>query len=258
MRSIYLRLFALASLVGCKEDTCLYQIANPYYPGKPGSERLSAGVSGPDGQAATLRFDGGSSGSPQASISGWVTASSDSEVVVDTCDPSAGCRPTPYRLTATAPGLALAIPLGRGVTATWLFTSGWPSSYQRLGILDGLDASADGEHRVWLWAVDSDTQDDNVAGLFQVEKRALSCGSGVSNGCAPADDYAFRFTATNGGAQVTLTTGQDGTLLVTTNSGQQQHLSVHDLRSYQTGRCDDYWNFAWWAAGRPNALGDPE
>jgi hypothetical protein len=74
----------------------------------------------------------------------------------------------------------------------------------------------------------------------------------------PPDDYAFRFSAIVGGSQVTLATGQSGSLRVTTSVGQQQGLTVHDLRSHQSGKCDDYWNWAWWAAGHAGLNGDPE
>jgi hypothetical protein len=75
---------------------------------------------------------------------------------------------------------------------------------------------------------------------------------------SPPDDYAFRFSSLAGDSQVTLATGQTGSLVVKTTLGQQQHLTIHDLRSYQSYLCDDYWNWAWWAAGHPGPDGEPE
>ena len=268
----------MASLVGCKsqEKSCLYLIASAYTPGQPGSERLTAKVLLPDGQehsttaasSAAHSVDGGYRGgtlSLEGSISGHVTESSASEVVVDTCDSSTGCQPTRYRLAAAAPGLALAIPLGRAVSATWAFTGGGWSSGQQLAILDGAGGAdtTDGTRPVWLWAADPSTG-GSVAGLFQVEMQELFCNPspGTTHPCGggapPPDDYAFRFSATSGGAQVTLATSQSGTLTVLTSAGLAQHLTVHDLRSYQSDRCDDYWNWAWWAAGHPGPTGAPE
>jgi hypothetical protein len=103
-----------------------------------------------------------------------------------------------------------------------------------------------------------------VAGLFSVETQELFCNPspGTTHPCgggfSPPDDYAFRFSATSGGAQVTLATSQSDTLTVLTTSGQEQHLTVHNLRSYQTEACDDYRNWAWWAAGHPDTSGAPE
>ena len=277
MRWIWPCAIALASLAGCKsqERSCLYPTASAYSPGQPGSESLTAKVILPDGQehsataalSAATSVDGGTRGGTtrlEGDIRGRVSESSAGEVVVDTCDASTGCQPTLYRLAAAAPGLTLAIPVGRDVSATWTFGSGaWVSS-QQVAILDGSGGadSTDGTRAIWLWAVDPSMGGD-VAGLFQVETQELFCNPspGTRHPCgdfSPPDDYAFRFSATSGGAQVTLATSQSGTLTVLTTSGQEQHLTVHDLRSYQSGKCDDYWNWAWWAAGHPGTSGTPE
>jgi hypothetical protein len=230
----------------------------------------------PDGQehsasaarSAATSVDGGYQGGTgrlEGSISGRVSASSVGEVVVDTCDPSTGCQPTLYRLAASAPGLALAIPVGRAVSATWAFSGVGFVSGQQLAILDGAGGAdtTDGTRALWLWAVDPST-DGDVAGLFQVKTQELLCNPSPAtthpcgSGALPPDDYAFRFSATSGGAQVTLATSQSGTLTVLTTVGQAQHLTVHNLRSYQTDLCDDYWNWAWWAAGHPGDSGAPE
>jgi hypothetical protein len=161
--------------------------------------------------------------------------------------------------------LALAIPVGRDVSATWAFSGVGFVSGQQLAILDGAGGAdtTDGTRALWLWAVDPST-DGDVAGLFQVKTQELLCNPspGTTHPCGggapPPDDYAFRFSATSGGAQVTLATGQSGTLTVLTSAGQAQHLTVHNLRSYQTALCDDYWNWAWWAASQPGTSGAPE
>ena len=271
MRWIWPCALALVSLAGCKARDCLYAGAGPMNP-----ESLTAKVVLPDGQehsAATAAYaathvDGGYAGgtvSLAGGISGRVTESSAAEVVVDTCDASTGCLPALYRLDAGAPGLALAVPVGRIVSAAWSFGGGGWVSGQQVAIFDGAGgaSTSDGSRALWLWAEDPST-DGEVAGLFRVEKQELFCNAspGTAHPCgggAPApDDYAFRFSATSGSAEVTVATGQSRSLLVTTVSGRQQHLTVHDLRSYQSDRCDDYWNWAWWAAGHPGATGDPE
>ena len=274
MRWIWPCAVALASLAACKsqERSCLYAGASAYSPGQPGSERLSAKVTLPDGQEHSLTTVGSVDGGYrvggtrlEGSISGHVTESSAGEVVVDTCDASTGCPPTLYRLAVSAPGLTLAIPVGREVSANWAFTIGGRASGLQLAILDGAGGAdtTDGTRPVWLWAADPSTG-GSVAGLFQVEMQELFCNPspGTTHPCGggapPPDDYAFRFSATSGGAQVTLATSQSGTLTVLTSAGLAQHLTVHDLRSYQSDRCDDYWNWAWWAAGHPGPTGAPE
>jgi hypothetical protein len=271
----WLSLFVLAAsgLFGCKsqDDACLYTTAAPYSAGQPGSERLSARVILPDGQehstGAAASIDGGNRGAAlplEGSVSGHVIESSDGEVVVDACDPGAACEPALFRLSITAPGLGMAIPVGRSVSALWSFRIGGLSFSEEIAILDGSGANpADGTHALWLWAADP-SQGGEVAGLFKVEKQQLFCngaGTGThpcSSSAPPPDDYAFRFSAIGGDSQVTLATGRSGSLLATTSLGQQQHLTVHDLRSYQSEKCDDYWNWAWWAAGHAGPNGDPE
>jgi hypothetical protein len=224
-----------------------------------GQEHSLTTVGSVDGgyRAGGARLEGG--------IIGRVSESSAGEVVVDTCDPSTGCQPTLVRMAVNAPGLTLAIPVGREVSATWAFVGGLWSSSQQLAIFDGANGAnpTDGTRALWLWAVDPSTEGD-VAGLFRVETQELFCNPSpgtrhpCSPGVPPPDDYAFRFSATSGGAHVTLATSQSGPLAVSTTSGQEQHLTVHNLRSYQSDRCDDYSNWAWWAAGHPGNSGAPE
>ncbi len=74
----------------------------------------------------------------------------------------------------------------------------------------------------------------------------------------PVDDYTLVFSPLSGGPSLTLATGQTGTLTLSPNATTVQHLPVHNVRSYQTELCDDYGNWAWWAAGGANANGEPE
>lgn len=86
----------------------------------------------------------------------------------------------------------------------------------------------------------------------------MHANPGLGHGCGglnPPDDYAFVFTPTSGEASLTLTTGNSGTLAITTAPGLLQHPFVRDLRSYPTTLCDDYWNWVWSAAGHLGANG---
>jgi hypothetical protein len=156
MRWLFFGVPALLALLGCKseERTCLYTIADPYFSGGPGSERLTAKVVLPDGTEHSTRaieaLDGGSRGKTVTvggGIRGRVTEARADELVVDACEQGAGCEPSQYRLSVSAPGLALAIPVGRTVWATWSFlVGGWETSEQ-IAILDGNGGDpTDGNH----------------------------------------------------------------------------------------------------------------
>ena len=115
---------------------------------------------------------------------------------------------------------------------------------------------------LWLAAADSTVQ-SSIPLPFSVVQQALSCNPNPSpthpcGGAAPPDDYALVFTPASGEPPLSLATGKTGTLTLTPAPGLQQHLTVHNLRSYQTENCDDYWTWGWWAAGHAGASGQLE
>jgi hypothetical protein len=214
----------------------------------------------PDGSSQScssrLTTDGGVAlpywpGPITSEISGRVTAVSGTELSVDTCEAGFGCSPTVYRFSVAAPGLNLTVPVGRLVSVWWwLYYGGW-SCGQMLVISDSVSGTV---ARVWLAGSDS-VVNQAFPAPFSVTRQELFCnpspsiGQGCGGNDVPPDDYAFQFTPQSANPPLVLASGETGTLALTVGSGELQHLTVHNLRSYQTLNCDDYSNWAWWAIG---------
>jgi hypothetical protein len=242
-----------------------------YRAGQSVLSKFSFSVTLPDGGvqscAALLAPDVGSPlPSPLGGeVSGWVTELAGTAFSLDTCAPGTGCSPQVYRFAIDSPDLTVTLPVGRQVTATWLFSSVvLRACPQVLVVNDGLpsDVASGTGPALWLAGADSTVQ-SSIPVPFSVVQRALSCNPNPSathscGGPSPPDDYALVFTPGSGEPPLSLATGKTGTLALTTAAGVQQHLTVHNLRSYQTENCDDYWNWGWWAVGHVGATGQPD
>lgn len=234
------------------------------------AQRFSLVVTLPDGTLQScvgpLTPDGGV-GQPttfSGEVSGWITETAGTTFSLDTCAPGTGCTPDVSRFSIAAPNLTLALPTGRQVTATWVISLSSFSCRQELVIRDGAPAAMPPgmSSPLWLGAADS-TFIPTLALPFAVVPEALHCNPSSAaihpcGGSTPPDDYAFVFTPASGEPSLTLATGTTGTLAFTTASGSLQHLTVRNLRSYQTTLCDDYWNWGWLAAAHAGADGDPQ
>jgi hypothetical protein len=235
---------------------CRYLTVNPYYP----AAAFTFSATLPDGSSQScymkLTTDGGAAmpywPAPITSqISGRVTAVSGTELSVDTCEAGTGCSSNVYHFAVAAPGLTLTVPVGRLVSVWWwLYNRGW-SCGQMLVISDSTSGTV---ARVWLAGSDSAVNQAFPA-PFSVARQELFCnpnpsiGQGCGGNDVPPDDYAFQFTPQSANPPLVLASGETGTLALTVGSGELQHLTVHNLRSYQTLNCDDYSNWAWWAIG---------
>ncbi len=252
-------------LAGCgglykaEPGACVYNKPHEQTPPTPG---LTLTVTLPDGSSQSCGAmwmvpDGGRfSPHPPAqngAISGRVTASDASSFTVDTCAAGSGCTSESYRFDIDTPGLSLGLPLDRQVSVSWGFSAPW-GCIQEIVVADVFSTA--------LWFAGTDgAVDPALAKPFSVETKAISCSDpGESTGCGsvPPGDYAFVFTPVSGDRSLTLANRQTGTLSVRPDANTVQHVTIHNLRSYQTDRCDDYWNWAWWAVGQANANGDPE
>ena len=174
---------------------------------------------------------------------------------LDTCAVGTGCSPDVYRFAIDAPDLTVNLPLGRQVTATWRISSILTRACaQVLVVNDGLPVDVASGTRPALWLAGADAMiQSSIPVPFSVVEQALSCNPNPSlghpcGGSDPPDDYALVFTPVSGESPLTIASGKTGTLALTTAPGLQQHLTVHNVRSYQTENCDDYWNWGWWAA----------
>ena len=231
--------------------------------------RFSFSVTQPDGgvqSCATLPASDAGFGGPSSfsgQVSGWVTQVDASAFSLDSCASGTGCSPEVYRLAIDPLELSTTLSLGRQVTVSWQFSSSLWACVQALVVNDGSpsDVASGTWPAVWLAGVDSTVQ-PSMPVPFSVAPRALFCNPNPSTtqacgGAVPPDDYALVFTPVTGEPPLSLATGKTGTLALTTALGLQ-HLTVHNLRSYQTANCDDYWNWGWWAAGHADATGQLE
>lgn len=228
----------------------------------------------PDGRtlscSSQLATDGGSGpiawpGPVTAQIAGTVRATSATSLTVDTCDGSVGCSGGTYRLTVSADGLSLAgLPIGRRVSVSWWIYNTGMACPRMLVVTDAtsLDAGT-AAPALWLAGADGLTQ-AQVSLPFSFTRKSLLCNPAPSlaQGCggndvAP-DDYAFQFAPKTTGAPLSLATDETGTLALDLDPTTVQHITLHTLRCFQTTRCDDYGNWAWWALGQADSTGQPQ
>jgi hypothetical protein len=245
--------------------SCRYLTVNHFFP----APAFTFSVTLPDGssQSCSTKFpiDGGSTvpywpAPITKQISGRVTAVSGTELSVDTCEAGSGCSSNVYHFAVAAPGLTLTVPVGRLVSVWWwLYYGGW-SCGQMLVISDSTSGTV---ARVWLAGSDS-VINQAFPAPFSVARQELFCnpnpsiGQGCGGNDVPPDDYAFQFTPQSANPPLVLATGETGDLALTVGSGVLQHLTVHNLRSYQTLGCDDYSNWAWWATGSADTDSAPD
>jgi len=252
---------------GGGSSTCEYSASHSSAP----LPKFSFSVTLPDGgvqSCATLRSPDAGSPLPSplsGAISGWVAEVGGTAFSVDTCTGGTGCSPQVHLFAIESPDLTVALPQGRQVTVTWRLSSVvGRACLQELVVNDGVPSGvASGTWpALWLAGADSTIQPSSPL-PFSVVQQALSSNPTPSpthpcGGSSPPDDYALVFTPASGEPPLSLATGKTGTLALTTAPGLQQHLAVHNLRSYQTASCDDYWNWGWWAAGHAGASGQLE
>jgi hypothetical protein len=255
----------LAGCGGPGSKTCEYRATHSWET----VPRFSLVVTLPDGSVQSCANpqwpDGGGLPSPfSGEVSGRVAEAGSTSFSLDTCAAGTGCSPEVYRFAIDSPDLTLAVPLGRQVTVTWLLSISM-TCQQVLVVNDGLpsDVASGTWPALWLAGADS-TIEPTIPLPFSVAEQALYCNPnpGTSHPCGggahPPDDYALVFTPASGDPPLSLATGKTGTLALTTAPGLLQHLTVRDLRSYQTDKCDDYWNWGWWAAGHAGSTGQLE
>lgn len=80
---------------------------------------------------------------------------------------------------------------------------------------------------------------------FTVSPQALGC-VGIDQGCGIEDDYLLEFYDAYG--PVPVYQGETRPLELGLPSGAMQPALARNLRSFETGWCDDYWNWGYWVA----------
>jgi hypothetical protein len=212
----------------------------------------------PDGNTlscSTTVFDGGFVSPPPRTWIGRVTGSDAHSITVSTCAPGAGnddggavdagCVPSVLRIDAVARGLDLTrFPL------VWVRVKAQVSFFwtcqQSLEITtaDPIDGSTPSgpAGQLLLAVVDGNgvAFDDSP---YKVTHVQLGCAPGrTCNGpTLDADDYAFAFSRPGDtAAPARVYMGE-----TVTWKTAAADFTVQNLRSFQTGNCDDYWNWAY-------------
>ncbi len=190
-------------------------------------------------------------------ITGAVTAITDRSFTIDMCPPNADCPPQHVDIELDAPGarLAEAIPMGGFVAVTYRFARSWGCTSQvRVSNVPnwGGEVNPAGANSRMLFAAAEGEYEPLPASPFSIERVSLGCRvSGMTCG-EPADDFALRFASTSSPSDpaVTVGMGREGAGVFGAGVSRAPY-RVQNLRSFNTGYCDDYWNYAWFVAARP-------
>jgi hypothetical protein len=108
----------------------------------------------------------------------------------------------------------------------------------------GLANPVDTGGHTYLVAADSTLETSSTS--LTVGTIAQGCLPGVKTCGAtamPADDYVLRFTTPTTHVDAHMGEEPAGPIPITPGDG----VFVRNLRSYQDGACDAYWNYAFWA-----------
>lgn len=173
---------------------------------------------------------------------------------VDTCPPNADCAGTIATVSVAAKGLDLphALPIGTQVriraSVSRFFACQRELHVTTLASWGGLANPFGAGDVVLLDVIDGGAPASDAP--FELGIMALGCVSKDVQGCGGArvpDDYAFSFAPKAAGATpVAVRMGETkplplgGTALGT--------WAVRNLRSYESGACDDSWNWSYWLA----------
>lgn len=186
--------------------------------------------------------------SAQTHLEAQVSSSTPTSMLLETCPPNADCGgDTTASFQVNSPGFTFNIPAGTfvqidvridypwGCAQTILVRNlptwgGLPSPYSNLPLT--FFAGSDGA----VGALDGTP--------FSVTNVALGC-DGTNMGCGIADDHRLDVGGLSG-PPMPVYQGNTAQIHVL-DSGEERLLSFRNLRSFETGWCDDYWNWAWWA-----------
>ncbi len=181
---------------------------------------------------------------------GRVITTDKNTFVFDTCPPDADCIPLLTTVGIQAQGLELWIPQDAFVAVKYVLTQAWAGCTTQISIRNvptwgGEQNPAFTGSSVYFAGTDRTVQ--NLDSPFAVTEVALGCDESPGCGGLPPDDYALVFTVGPGDPGTTIGMGQTATVYA------PGPFDVRNLRSYQTANCDDYWNWAWWAAWIPTS-----
>lgn len=172
-----------------------------------------------------------------------------STIVLDTCGPTADCSgPIIHRLVIDSPNFYTYIPAGAFVELRMDLEPAWIGCIHRVTLTNlpswGGVPNPVPEKRVWL-AGSEGYQGSMDGAPFTAEAVPLGCTYPNAD-CAQHEDYEWLFTTPSSPEGVHVPMGQ--TMIWSDSSASYQ---VRNLRSFSSGNCDDYWNWAFWLVYSP-------
>jgi hypothetical protein len=183
-------------------------------------------------------------------LSGIVTQSSPEDIVIDTCPPDADCAFSLNRLYFSAPGLDNPIPGGALVEVSVRVEIPMGCSHElvvrNLAEWSGMKNPIYDGDVVWLAAAD---------GVPQAPPNAPFAVNALPLGCypEPEDDYRLEFSTQLALEPLVLDMGGEAEWYWDVSVWPEYH-RARNLRSFETGFEDDYWNWGYWMTGAPQAI----
>lgn len=171
-------------------------------------------------------------------------------MIINTCSPTSNCF-TNETLFLSAPGLKLSIPFGTYVQISLSVYKPWGCEHhiviKNLPQWDGVQNPYFSDERLFLAAGDGSPVPLQGA-PFWVETIPLNCYPDMPPGCTIKDDYLLRFFQIDQeGNSVTVPMGSTASWKILIPDGGYPY-TVRNLRSFETGNCDDYWNWGYYVA----------
>lgn len=182
-------------------------------------------------------------------VEGAIVDSLDGYLAIDSCPPNADCAPEINQLFFSAPGLFNPVPVGAFVHVSLVLQGPWACvqvlQIDNMASWGGVSNPIVADEAMWLSAADGTTE-VLPGSPFRIEPVALGCYPN-QRGCPELpDDFVLRFERT--GSPIDIPMGGETDWYVP-GAPYPDTIQVRNLRSYQSGNCDDYWNWSWWAVG---------
>ena len=185
-----------------------------------------------------------------------ITEATATSIKFATCLPGMPCKPIDnYQLTVTSPGFAMNAMVGGFIQIEADIHFNWHCSRRILvRYLPTLGSQAlpnpAGNLETVIFAGSDGVPSAFPDAPFTVGATALGCITpGQSCGGPTPDQYRLDV---GGESLVPVYQGETKTVTVLIDGTTPQQVSFRNLRSYETGNCDDYWNYDYWVSNVPH------
>jgi hypothetical protein len=205
------------------------------------SEAFTMSLTLPGG--TTYGCQGGTTG--EVVLEGAVVDGDSGGWTIDTCSPAADCIPSYAKITASAPELFVYLPIGTYVRVRVDVEQPWGCTQMiqidNMSSWDGFPNPAWSGDFMWLAGADG-TSETFAEAPFSISPIAQGCYPNEPPGCGPHEDYQLQFSdAVSPAMSVVVPMGQTTFL-----NGAKEYWTIRNLRSFESGNCDDYWNWGYW------------